>query len=64
MRVNTAIVRSRSLYSSMSRLMNLVGLEAAARSNSGVRLETTCSTSASKAHGECGATVEDTLIET
>ncbi len=63
-RVKTAIVRSRSLYSSMSRLMNLGLGKDAARSNSGVNCSTMSSTAASNAHGLCGATVEDTLIET
>ncbi|MCY1380000.1 hypothetical protein D9M69_677760 [compost metagenome] len=62
--VKTAMVMSRSLYSSMSRLMNLGFGKDAALANSGVSFSTTCSTASSKAHGECGATVEETLMET
>ncbi len=62
--VNTATVRSRSRYSSMSRLMNFAGVAAAARRNSGVSESTTCSTASSNAQAECGATVDDTLIDT
>ena len=67
-RVKTAMVMSRSLYSSMSRLMNLAfwppAAKDAARVKSGVSFSTTCSTASSKAHAECGATVEETLMET
>ncbi len=62
--MKTAIVRSRSLYSSMSRLMNFAGLAAAARRNSGRSFSTMSSTAWSNAHGECGCTVDETLIET
>ena len=36
----------------------------AARRNSGVSDSTTCATASSNAQGECGATVDDTLIDT
>ncbi|SIM75651.1 Uncharacterised protein [Mycobacteroides abscessus subsp. abscessus] len=62
--MNTAMVRSRSLYSSMSRLMNLgVGAEAA-YSYSGVRRRTAVSTTSSKDHGACGPETAETLTET
>ena len=48
----------------MSRLMNFAGDAAAAWRNSGVSDETMCATASSNAHGLCGATVEDTLIDT
>ena len=48
--VNTAIVRSRSRYSSMSRLMNLALRDAAACSYSGVSRSTTRVTVSSKPH--------------
>ncbi len=62
--MKTAIVRSRSLYSSMSRLMNLRGLLCTARRNSGRSFAMMSSTAWSNAHGECGCTVDETLIDT
>ncbi len=62
--MKTSSVTSRSLYSSMSRLMNFGVGEAAASANSGSSCSTVRTTVSSKAHGLCGATVEDTLIET
>ena len=62
--VNTATVSRRSWYSSMSRLMNFAGDAAAACRNSGVSDDTMCATASSNAHGLCGATVDDTLIDT
>ena len=58
------MVRSRSRYSSMSRLMNFGVAEAAASSYSGVRRVTTRSTVSSNAHIDSWLTMEDTLIDT
>ncbi len=66
-RVNAAIVRSRSRYSSMSRLMNFAlpcRTLRAASSYSGVSLPTTSSTASSNDHIDSWLTTLDTLIET
>ncbi len=75
MRVNTAIVRSRSRYSSMSRLMNVgelceparpapvEGSEDAVRYNGSSR-STTASTISSNAHIEMRLMIAETFTET
>ena len=60
--MKTAIVRSRSRYSSMSRLMN-VPSEAAVR-YSGIRRAMTFSTTSSNAHIEMWLAMAETLTET
>ncbi len=62
MRVNTAIVRSRSRYSSMSRLMKVPS--ALAVRYSGSSRSTTSSTISSKAHIDRWLTMAETLTET
>ena len=60
--MNTATVRSRSRYSSMSRLMNVP--LAAALAYTGCSRSTTRSTVSSKAHIESWLAMADTLTET
>ena len=66
--MNTAIVRSRSRYSSMSRLMN-VGPPSAVEGPAAVRYRgksrsTTLSTTSSNAHIEMWLAMADTLTDT
>ena len=59
--MKTAIVRSRSLYSSMSRLTNFGVVAVAASVNRGVSCSTMSSTASGNAHGLCGGTVAETF---
>ena len=61
--MNTAIVRSRSRYSSMSRLMNLAS-EARGLLYSGISRSTTLATISSNAHIEIWLATAETLTET